>query len=193
MRTVVFIDGGALNKILLHNFSNPGFDHEKFAKEIAGDGDLIRVYYYDSLPWLPAEDDQTKEDIERFDKKRAFLRALEYKPFFQVRKGIVDRHFSKLDDGTYLEEFQQKRVDCMLAVDLVLAPLRMDATNLVLVSGDSDFVHPILVAREHGAVVTVYHGDSESDITRPHADLLKSADHSIQISQELIDRCRRGR
>ena len=81
--------------------------------------------------------------------------------------------------------FEQKRVDILLGVDLVLLAAKQSISEAILVAGDSDFIPAVTIAKSEGILVKLYHG------ARPHADLRREADERIQITQALVDTIRR--
>ena len=90
-RLAIYIDGGYLDQIARRLGAR--VDFAKFVNEIltvVADGtpdtlDLLRTYYYDSLPYQ--SNPSTPEESERFARKRSFFQALARIERFQVREG----------------------------------------------------------------------------------------------------------
>lgn len=78
-----------------------------------------------------------------------------------------------LSDDDYKPDFQQKGVDMKIGLDIAWASYNKMAENIVLVTGDSDFVPAIKVARRNGLfayILTLSHG-VKPDLTA-NADIL---------------------
>ena len=61
--TMVFIDGGYLDKVLEHEHPGKKIDYSRFAIEMAKPGELLRAYYYHCLPYqspTPTEDEKRR-------------------------------------------------------------------------------------------------------------------------------------
>ena len=50
-RVALFIDGGYLDKVLESEFPAADLSYQKLSAALAGDGDLLRTYYYHCLPY----------------------------------------------------------------------------------------------------------------------------------------------
>lgn len=182
MRTAAFIDGGYLT-YLLRDFGEPTIAFDRFAAELTGGDDLLRVYYYDCPPYKGPT--PTSEESERFAAKERFFHALSRLNRFTVRQGKLA--FRGHDRATGRPIFIQKRVDIMLAVDLVLLSTKRQIWRAALVTGDSDFLPAVEVAKNEGVLVHLYHGAGDS---RPHRDLWDAVDDRTLIDEELIGRVR---
>ncbi len=143
---------------------------------MAGSGDVLRTYYYHCPPYQG--NPPTQEERERYSAQRSFYTALERLPRFSVRLG---RLAYRGDDGAGRPKFEQKRVDILLGVDMVLLAAKQSIQEAVLIAGDSDFIPAVSVAKSEGVLVRLYHGE------RPHSDLWAEADERVKISQSLID------
>ena len=84
-------------------------------------------------------------------------------------------------DAKGLPKYEQKRVDILLGVDMVLLAAKQQVQEVVLVAGDSDFIPAISVAKSEGVLVRLYHGE------RPHSDLLREADERTHIDKSFVD------
>jgi uncharacterized LabA/DUF88 family protein len=132
-RIAIFVDAAYLDFLLRDEFDRPPIDYEKFARVLAGDRELLRVYFYDCLPYKSAN--PTNTENERFSRKRRFHAALNRLPRFDVRLGKLAR---RIDNGVV--RYEQKRVDILLAIDLVQLAAKRLITDAVLIAGDSDFL-----------------------------------------------------
>lgn len=183
-RVAIFIDGAYLDYTLRDDFGSAGIDYGKFSQALAGEKEILRTYYYHCLPYQ--SNPPTVEESERFGRRQAFFTALRRLPRYEVREGRLEFR-GKRDDGTFI--FQQKRVDIMLGVDLTLLSATRQITDVILVAGDSDFIPAVVVAKNEGAVVWLYHGTKNP----PHRDLWDLVDERVALSQQLIDSVRLDR
>ena len=175
-RTAIFIDGAYFENVTREDFNSPRIDFAKFSDAIAGSADILRTYYYHCLPWhdnLP-----TAEQSNRYSSKRKFFKTLERHPRYNVRLGQLAYRGT---DASGNPIFQQKRVDILLGVDLVLLAAKGRIQEAVLVAGDSDFIPAVSAAQNEGVLVRLFHGGA------PHTDLWEMADEQVRIDQGLID------
>lgn len=177
-RIAIFIDGGYMANILQRYFNKFPIDYQKFAKWIAGDLDLLRVYYYDCLPYQSAR--PSPEESQRVSNKQRFFNALNKLPCFQVRQGRVE--FRGLnEDG--LPIFEQKRVDLLLGIDLTLLATKQRITHAAIVSGDSDLLPVVEVAKAEGVVVCLVHGPRGTY----HDELWMEVDERKEITKDVLE------
>jgi len=178
-RVAVFVDGSYLDHVLDEQRQGRRVSYEKLVEAIVGragkDREIIRVYYYHCLPYQgnPA----TEEQRQRFSRAQGFFRALQRTPRFEVRRGRLS--YRGLDsEGKPI--FEQKQVDLLLGVDLMLHATKGNVDEIFLIAGDSDFIPAIRAVKSEGILVYLVHG------AKPHDDLLDEADERIQITPELI-------
>ncbi len=174
-RVAIFIDGAYLD-YLLRDFGNPRLDFGALAQRLAGDSDILRTYYYH----CPAYQSKppTDEESRRYAGQRQFFEQLDRLPRFEVRLG---RLAFRGHDQQGRPRFEQKRVDILLGVDMVLHAVKQAIQEVVLVAGDSDFIPAIEVAKNEGALIRLFHGES------PHTDLWRLADERTRIDQAFVD------
>lgn len=138
--------------------------------------ELYRIFYYDCDPigkkaYHPLHDrtfDQSK--TEEFKWKMDFFDELAKKRKLAIRKGEVlegscefvlksdvskdiirgKRDPKKLTDDDFILDVQQKGVDVRIGLDLALIAHEKFADQVVLITGDSDFVPAAKYARRHG-------------------------------------------
>ena len=179
-RVAIFIDGAYLDYVLRDEFNNTQIDYQALSKELVGNSDILRTYYYHCPPYQG--NPPTPEESDRYARQRRFYTALEQIPRYTVRLGRLE---FRGNDQSGRPKFEQKRVDILLGVDLVLLAAKQSISEAILVAGDSDFIPAVTVAKSEGILVKLYHG------SRPHADLRQEADERIQINQTLINAIRR--
>ncbi len=114
-----------------------------------------------------------------------FLDTLDRTPRYIVRQGKLARRGQR-PDGSPI--FEQKQVDILMATDIVLLSAKRQVTEIVLVSGDSDFLPAVRIARDEGVVVKLAHGTGND---RPHNDLWDTADERLELTATWFGRCLR--
>jgi uncharacterized LabA/DUF88 family protein len=141
-RVMVFIDGSNHYHIVKDMFKSEqrsiNFDFEKFVRELVGDRELIRVYYY-SAPL------DRKKDEETYMKQQRFFEALKRIPNFNL---ILCRMQKVNIDGK--EIYQVKEDDINLAVDMVKLAFNNAYDTAILVSSDGDFNPAVKAVKEIG-------------------------------------------
>lgn len=182
-RTAIFMDGGYLDKLVEREFGRVHVDLGKLATELAGGKPLLRAYYYHCPPYQG--DPPTEEESQRVAQRDRFYAALHRLPRFQVRLGKLAK---RGEDGGGRPIFLQKRVDVMLAVDMVQLSLTRQISHVVLLAGDSDFVPAIDVVKQNGVSVVLWHGAAGSY----HRELWEACDERMTLSVGLIERVKRG-
>lgn len=173
-RVALFIDGGYLDKVLESEFSAADLSYQKLSAALAGAGDILRTYYYHSLPY---QGNPPPEEQSRYSGRRSFFNALERLPRYTVRLGRL-AYVGRSRRGGPI--FEQKQVDIILGVDLVLLAAKHLIQEAILVTGDSDFIPAIAVAKSEGVLVRLYHGHN------PHNSLWQEADERTQLTQPFI-------
>ncbi|MCK9524213.1 MAG: NYN domain-containing protein [Proteobacteria bacterium] len=190
MESIVMIDGGFLVKKYKTATRKhlEAEDVKKIANNILAtyslDGESHRIYYYD----CPPNSEETLYPISKtkysfgsttaFKKRTEFINALKKEDFFSVREGVLafkgwvlkDSCFDKrsgqvipsaLTDDCFKPNLQQKGVDTKIGLDIAWASYEKIAKNILLVTGDSDFVPAMKTARRNGVFVylfTMNHG-----------------------------------
>lgn len=179
VRLAIFIDGGYLDR-LLRDLNSSRVSYDRLARRIAGTVypgiDLLRTYYYNCPPYLSSP--PTEEEKQRMSKKQAFYDALLRLPRFEVRMGRLAKRIA--EDGS--ERFEQKLVDVLLSIDLVLLSATRQITHAAIVAGDSDFIPAIKVAKNNGVAVWLFHGPQ----SHLHRDLWNVADERVLMDEEFF-------
>lgn len=181
MSCAVFLDGGYLEKVLTIDFGQPKIDMEKLALELAKPEELLRAYYYHCPPFqstLP-----TPEEKERYARSHRFFTALSYIPRFEVRKGrLAFRGINQAGEKIFI----QKRIDCMIGVDMAMLAGKERITSVALLSGDSDLIPAVEAVKREGVVVKLWHGSTKN--TSPGQDLIQLSDLRFPINQEFVNK-----
>ncbi|UCC30022.1 MAG: NYN domain-containing protein [Phycisphaerales bacterium] len=178
----VFIDGGYLDKVAFHDFGNQRLDYGELARELAAPDEMLRTYYYHCLPYRSSN--PTPEERSRYSARHRFVRALHFLPRFEVRLG---RLALRGRDQKGEPIFVQKRVDCMVGVDMALLAAKGRITSLALLRGDSDLIPAVEAVKQESVLVTLWHGSFAKE-TKPSRDLFEVCDERRQVSAELIAR-----
>lgn len=108
-----------------------------------------------------------------------YISALKRLPRFEIRLGRLQ----KIGNA-----FKQKGVDVWLAVDMVKLSCKGIIDKAILVTGDSDFVPAVDVAKEEGIVTILYY--SKTHPMYVHKKLLDACDEKYEITQSVIKQSR---
>jgi uncharacterized LabA/DUF88 family protein len=175
MKTALLIDGAFIRKkfrsALKRDLSTP--DIQQVITNIFGQVHLpdqnYRVYFYDCKPCaektsLPIT--HTAYDFEanpQYRKGVTLINEIKLLPFFAVREGVLSfngwtlkpSYYGKnpLTDDCFIPNLKQKGVDIKIGLDVAWISFNHIADNIILVTGDSDFVPVIKTARRNGVFV----------------------------------------
>lgn len=138
--------------------------------------DLYRIFYYDCAPsskrvfhpFLQKQVDLGKSDLyewtmqffDELKKKRKFAIRLgklaEEQAHYTIKPKAVKRlcngslDFSSLQESDFCLEIDQKGVDMKIGLDIASMAYKKQVGQIVLISGDSDFVSAAKLARREG-------------------------------------------
>jgi len=171
-KCAILIDGGYLDKVMMNDFSGSRVDIGKLGDELASPDERLRTYLYHCMPYM--SNPPTEEEKKRYSSRDKYISALKRLPRFQFRQGKLQ----KTSDG-----YRQKRVDILIAVDLVRMSSNRQIDRAVLIAGDSDLVPAIEAARDAGVVVTLYYSPNSC-----HNELLQNCDERVEITHNLINK-----
>ena len=178
--TAVFIDGGYLDKVIKYDHANARIDLEKLAHAMANPDELLRAYYYHCLPYQSQA--PSLDERNRYASKHRFVTALKFLPRFEVRLGKLA--FRGMDsNGDPI--FQQKRVDCMVGVDMALLAGKGKITNAAVFTGDSDLIPALEAVKKESVLVTLWHGRL-STTSRPSRELFEVADERRELTSAIV-------
>ncbi|MCK5260041.1 MAG: NYN domain-containing protein [Candidatus Omnitrophica bacterium] len=137
--------------------------------------DLYRIFYYDCLPYNKKQHNPITNKVIDFSKTPQykfqidFFEELKKKRKVAVRLGILEDRkrwiikpqivknllennitIDKLKEDDVLFDFIQKRVDIKIGLDIASIALKKQVQQIILISGDSDFVPAAKLARREG-------------------------------------------
>lgn len=138
--------------------------------------DLYRIFYYDCPPtarrifhpFLNKQVDLSKTDLyiwmnqflDELKKKRKFALRLgklaEEQAHYTIRPEVVKKlcnqtiSFSDLKETDFCIEIDQKGVDMKIGLDIASMAYKHQVDQIILISGDSDFVSAAKLARREG-------------------------------------------
>jgi uncharacterized LabA/DUF88 family protein len=169
----LFIDGACLYNTIVEvgkNFAGGTKLDVDFANLTAH---FDKVFYYDALPSQHAQE-TTADFNARLDVVKAFHDRLATLDRFHVYEGDTRRSPS-------LRKQQQKKVDVMIAVDMLTHSFRRNMQRATLLASDVDF-KPLLDALvAEGMFVTLWFPPNRTNI-----DLIKSADQRRRLDVRSI-------
>ena len=192
-RLAIFIDGGYLDAIARDEFA-VFVDFRKFSDQILAAVsaktpepiDLLRTYYYHCLPYQ--SNPPTQEESRRYSQKHRLFERLRYLDRYEIRLGHLMYRGS---DSQGNPIFMQKRVDLLLGLDFSLLSGKGKVTHIAVVSGDSDLVPALEVARREGVSLWLFHGPrkSKKDGSSTFAsELWFAADERVELDQTFMQR-----
>ena len=190
-RLAIFVDGAYLEKVAKQN--GVWVDYEKLSSEILARVtartpgtiiELLRTYYYNGLPYQ--SNPPTESERKFFQKRRRFYDALERLFSFTVRLGVVKYRGI---DSQGQPIYQQKQVDLLLGLDFALLSAKRSITHAAVVTGDSDMVPALEVAKREGIAVWLFASQPQS-----HArELWHAADERVDLDLPFLNMVRRDR
>lgn len=139
--TYMFIDGNYLEERyrtkMTAFFGNDGeLDYESL--RFSSVQHLERVFYYNSIDYEPRSGETAEQHAERVEQAVARFAAIEAVRDVHVRPGSVRT-------GTRKEKRTQKKVDILVAVDMLTHAQNHNMEKAILVAGDLDFA-PLVAA-----------------------------------------------
>jgi len=166
-KCAIFIDGGYMQKVSTR--SGIPVDYQRFSNLLADNCPILRTYYYTCMPYKSSK--PTEDQNKRYSNAQRFVDTLKKLDRYEVRLGKLE-HRGNNELGNPV--FVQKRVDILLACDLVLLSSKSRISKAVLFTGDSDFVPAVEIAKSEGVeIVLCYYN---ADGFNPHKSLMQIAD-----------------
>ena len=175
-KVAAFIDLGYLNAIT-KNLGNLKIDFDRLVRYFidASKEELYRAYIHYCPPFQSSP--PTPEERLMQSNLDKFIKKLKNIPRVEVRMGKLTK--------TRRGDFIQKRVDTYFAIDLVKLAIKNSIKRAILIAGDSDFLPPILEAKENDVIVkVVYYQDTIQ------SELFEACDERQEINAEFLNTMR---
>ncbi len=181
----VLIDGGYVRVLV----KRAGLTYEpdlveKLAKScIAPDERPLRFLYYDCAPYSGTVSLPVSGKPKTFDGNDGWLNAIASKNLFAVRRGVLKfrgfkpKKIPPLTDDDFQPDFEQKGVDMRIGLDIAGFANRKTVDRIILVSGDTDCIPAMKMARIGGLQVVL----ASLPRRRPAPELLWDADEHRMI------------
>lgn len=172
-----------LQKVLKDQLGHKGVTADVFYRNAllalnSGEEELYRMFYYDCPPYLGKETNpinQTVVDFSaqaKFRARTSFLQEIAIKPFVAMRLGVVRARGWTLNDrwvnATIRQQsapqiqaqdvyfnLEQKGVDMRLGIDVATLALKQQVERIIVISGDTDMIPAIKLARREGVQVVL--------------------------------------
>ena len=169
-KVAVFIDGGYWTKVL-REFKSIRVNLLDFSDHVCLPGYRIRTNFYDCKPFTP---DKNASDEEKmfYTNRTKFLTTVNRLPRFKNRYGMLVRRG---------EGFIQKRVDIMLATEMVAMAWGNQIDRVVIVSGDNDLVPAINLVGDAGVITKLYFAPFVSS-----NELIDACDEREALTEEFL-------
>ena len=155
MSTAILIDGAYLDAVCKWDLHGQRVDFAALL-DLMSEGDSIasKTYYHCPV-WL--SEPPTEEERKRQAAQRSFFAVMSRRFGFSVKLGKTTRTVTPLGDVI----FGQRKVDVLMAVDLVAAALKDRVDRIALLSGNPDLSSAVRVARLAGVPTVLWHGHNE--------------------------------
>lgn len=163
-RAAILIDNYYLKKEVLDQMQSPfKLDYMAFCELLCKkhNSSLFRTYVYDC----------------EFKSNEVLLDMLEKLTNFKIRRG------EKQKLGFH---YVQKQVDIQLAVDMITLS-KSNIQNIILVSGDSDFIPAVKYVQDQGTRVYLWSAKKDKN-----GDLARNCDGANALAEEVLVKYSRG-
>ena len=166
---------------------------------------IYRIFYYDCPPlhnlsrWAqtkkPAKmnNSEFKKICDHFEKKyqkiKKFHDQIKRKNFFALRMGQLNfQGWEQINEkGYWRPQIQQKGVDMRIGLDIASITGKKLCSKIVLISGDTDMIPAMKVARKEGVHVCWHDMDdaqSGSNLNlATHSDIIIKNEHLTKLKQ----------
>ena len=177
-KTALMVDGGFLKKKLLQRNHRDAtvqditaFCTSVMQKPPLAQAQLFRIYFYDAPPFEGTVTNPLSGVVTNMAgtpkalQNVQLLRSLELQPNFAVRRGVVSCQGWKLGSaalrsisnhpravaaGDLVPDLKQKGVDMRIGLDISWLATKRLVDAIALVTGDSDFIAAMKLARKEG-------------------------------------------
>ncbi|MFT3689771.1 NYN domain-containing protein [Paenirhodobacter sp.] len=166
-KVAVLIDGGHL-RVLAKNANltyDPDFIEKVALACVEPDETLLRALYYDCAPYVGKVKLPVSGNEQEFKGSDGWLRQLEAKNLFAVRRGVLKfRGFkpkkvpiasAALSDADFKPDFEQKGVDMRIGLDIANFSAMKSVDRIILITGDTDCIPAMKHARISGLQIVL--------------------------------------
>lgn len=150
-RIAILIDGNNFYKGCQLNFNRTDVDFRKLGQKFCRhlNGELLRIYYYNAYV-------SKTIDPLGFGKQQKFFDNLRATQFITLKLGHLVYHRIRNEQGISSQYFPtEKGIDVQIAVDMIRLSLLKAAEIIILVSGDSDYIHAVRFTKDLGCNVHI--------------------------------------
>ena len=171
MKTAIIIDGGHLRVLAKQAgyWYDPDYIEAVSKACFEKDEFQFRVLYYDCAPYNGSRKRPVSRKSQEFKGSDKWLETLAAKPLLAVRRGILKFRgyvFKKslaripslppsLSDKHFKPRFEQKGVDMRIGLDMATYAANRTVDRIVLVTGDTDFLPAMKLARTAGLQIVL--------------------------------------
>ncbi len=179
MQAANFIDGGYLNaqRGACTEVQGLRLRYDRLAAFMGGSKEVLRTYFYHCPPFRAA--DPTEAGLRQIAGAERFFQALRGFDGFEVRLGKLACR-GQAENGSQIVE--QKRVDTMLAVDMMRLAFGGFVQEMNLLSGDCDFLPVVEAVKDLGVRVRLFHGQKNSY----SQELYWACDERVELTPALL-------
>ena len=163
--------------------SPKAINFELFAKALAGETgtDLLRGYYYICPPYQSYN--PSALEVAKRTSYYTFCHSLRELKQIELREGSIARVY----DESGKPHYTQKKVDVLLAMDMLRLAMKGAVQQVVLVASDSDYIPAVKEVKAEGVKVHLYYHSSNG---YAHSrELAYECDVSHQITEGLVNQC----
>lgn len=165
----LFIDGAYLRRRYTEQMRDYfGQEGELDFRRLFSSAGAFKAFYYDCLEDRPRDGEPAAEFQGRLDRQRQLFEEIQALPGYHVRLGALSGALGKI---------RQKKVDVLLAVDMLTHGFKKNLTAACLLAGDLDFQPVVHSLIELGSYVRVMY-----DRHSVSADLYRAADEGFEIT-----------
>lgn len=180
-KVAILIDGEWFRRVLQYALSGTLITADVLYRNaravVESDEEIFRVFYYDCPPYTGTETnpiDQSVVDFKQlpqFQYRSRFLSELKAKDYVAMRLGLAKKRGWTLTDS-YVQQtlagahrtpqaadvflnLEQKGVDMRIGIDVATLTLKKLVDRIILLSGDTDMIPAMKLARREGVQVVL--------------------------------------
>ena len=163
MGNYLFIDGGYLRerfREVMRRYHNKAveLDISNIGKALGSKhierSDIEKFFYYDCIDDTPRSGESDEDRAVRVSEQVKLFDSIRALPGWHVREGVLV--------GSRKQKRSQKRVDVLLAVEMLSHAVNKNTQRALLIAGDDDFTPLVDELLRHGTYVEVWSDQSSS-------------------------------